>query len=202
MVMRRVFSKAYTSYKVAVDNAFNAKNLLYTNIMISMGSSSCGDLIQQSYEIIKKKLVHFDFQRTAQMAFSGFTAGVICHHWYLVLDRFIVGRTIYMVIKKLIMDQCICSPVVILSFFATVAIFEDDPYENFTAEVSEKFWILYKAEWVVWPPAQIINFYFLPTRFRVAYDNSISLGYDIYTSHVKHSRYKAKEKETVQKDDS
>ena len=43
------------------------------------------------------------------------------------------------------------------------------------------------AEWFIWPPAQFVNFYFLPTRFRVIYDNAISLGYDMYTSHVKNS---------------
>ena len=47
---------------------------------------------------------------------------------------------------------------------------------------------LYLAEWFIWPPAQFINFYFLPTRFRVVYDNVISLGYDMYTSHVKNSK--------------
>ena len=43
------------------------------------------------------------------------------------------------------------------------------------------------AEWFIWPPAQFVNFYFLPTRLRVIYDNTISLGYDMYTSHVKNS---------------
>jgi len=46
---------------------------------------------------------------------------------------------------------------------------------------------LYIAEWFIWPPAQFVNFYFLPTRLRVIYDNTISLGYDMYTSHVKNS---------------
>lgn len=46
---------------------------------------------------------------------------------------------------------------------------------------------LYLAEWFLWPPAQIINFCFLPTKYRVVYDNTISIVYDIYTSHVKHN---------------
>ena len=33
---------------------------------------------------------------------------------------------------------------------------------------------------------QFFNFYFLPTRYRVAFDNVVSLGFDTYTSHVKH----------------
>lgn len=36
----------------------------------------------------------------------------------------------------------------------------------------------------VWPTAQVINFWILPNRFRVLYDNTISLGYDVYTSAV------------------
>lgn len=42
----------------------------------------------------------------------------------------------------------------------------------------------FKAEWIVWPTAQVINFWILPSRFRVLYDNTISLGYDVYTSYV------------------
>lgn len=188
MTLRRVFSKAYNTYKQAVDDAFHRKNLFYTNVLLSIGISTLGDLLEQSYEIHTQQIDKIDYGRTAHMGFSGFTAGVICHHWYNFLDKIIVGRSLEMVIKKLFLDMFVCSPVIIMSFFATVAIFEEHPLENFTEEVGDKFWTLYKAEWVVWPPAQVINFYFLPTRFRVAYDNSISLGYDIYTSHVKHSK--------------
>lgn len=188
MTIRRIFSKAYKSYKQGVDDAFSRKNLLYTNILLSVGISSCGDLLEQNYEIYKGDLDTIDFPRTAHMGFSGFTTGIICHHWYTILDKIIIGRTMAMVIKKLVLDQFICSPLIILSFFGTVAIFEEHPIENFTDEVKEKFWTLYKAEWLVWPPAQIINFYFLPTKYRVIYDNTISLGYDIYTSQVKHAK--------------
>lgn len=186
--MRRVFSKAYRSYKHAVDDAFNRKNLFYTNVLLSIGISTLGDLLEQGYELHTRQIEKVDLSRTAHMGFSGCTAGIICHNWYRILDHVIVGRTFDMVMKKLFLDMFVCSPIIIMSFFATVAIFEENPLENFTDEVKDKFWTLYKAEWVVWPPAQIINFYFLPTKYRVVYDNSISLGYDIYTSHVKHSK--------------
>lgn len=188
MTVKRFFSKAYKTYKQGFDDAFNRKNLFYTNVLLSATISTCGDLIEQKYELHKGEIDRIDLSRTAHMGLSGLTTGIICHHWYNILDKIIIGRTLDMVIKKLLLDQFICSPIIILSFFGTVAIFEEHPIENFTDEVKDKFWTLYKAEWVVWPPAQIINFYFLPTRFRVVYDNTISLGYDIYTSQVKHDR--------------
>ncbi|XP_063623419.1 mpv17-like protein 2 [Cydia splendana] len=195
MAIRRAFSHAYKSVKQARRAAFSRKNLFYTNVLISIGISTMGDMLEQSYEVYRKKIPGYDLNRTAQMGFSGATAGVICHHWYNILDRIIIGRSLDMVIKKLMLDQFVSSPIIILSFFATVAIFEENPWENFTDEVRDKFLILYKAEWVVWPPAQIINFYFLPTKYRVLYDNTISLGYDIYTSKVKHDKSLKKERD-------
>ena len=47
---------------------------------------------------------------------------------------------------------------------------------------------LYAAEWLIWPPAQFINFSLLPTRYRVAFDNLVSLGFDGYTSYIKHRK--------------
>lgn len=195
MVVRRVFSKAYKTYKSAKDDAFNRRNLIYTNVLLSVGISSLGDTLEQTYELTEKDIEKYDPMRTMQMGFSGFFAGLICHHWYNILDRVIIGRSIGMAIRKLLLDQFFCTPVVILSFFATVAIFEDNPWDNFNEEVADKFWILYKAEWVVWPPAQLVNFYFLPTKYRVLYDNTISLGYDIYTSRIKHNKHLNKDKD-------
>lgn len=194
MKFRRVFSQAYKSYKQTTTIAFSRKYLLYTNVMLSASISLCGDVLEQSYEYHTQAIEKYDYLRTAHMSFSGSVAGVICHNWYIFLDKIIVGRTFDMVMKKLMLDQFICSPVIIMSFFATVAIFEEAPLQNFTEEVKDKFWTLYKAEWVVWPPAQIINFYYLPTKYRVLYDNTISLCYDVYTSHVKHAKVEKEEK--------
>lgn len=128
----------------------------------------------------------WQFYRTRNMAISGMSIGILCHYWYRYLDRKLPGRTIGIVLKKVLVDQLVCSPLCIAIFFMTLAAMENTSWEEFKVEIRDKAHRLYKAEWIVWPPAQIINFYFLPTRFRVLYDNTISLGYDVYTSQVKH----------------
>lgn len=175
-----------TGFKKTVKVAFSDKYLLLTNITISVSLSALGDCIEQRYELYFEDQEKYDPSRTKHMAFSGGTVGILCHFWYKTLDKFIIGKSLRMVTKKLVLDQFIFSPIAITTFFASASIFEDNPYENFIEEVRGKFLTLYKAEWMVWPPAQVINFYFLPTKYRVLYDNTISLGYDIYTSRVKH----------------
>ncbi|XP_026675499.1 mpv17-like protein 2 isoform X3 [Ceratina calcarata] len=73
----------------------------------------------------------------------------------------------------------------------SIGILENNSWSELKEEVLKKAHRLYIAEWVIWPPAQLFNFYFLPTRYRVLYDNTISLGYDVYTSQVKHDNVTA-----------
>ncbi|XP_063982413.1 mpv17-like protein 2 [Diachasmimorpha longicaudata] len=170
------------------DKLFSKKYLFYTNVGISISLSATGDILEQHYEILKGEWNAWSPLRTQHMAISGMTVGIICHHWYNFLDARMPGKTIGIVLKKLVLDQLICSPLYIGVFFLTLGILENTTWPDLKAEMREKFHKLYLAEWIIWPPAQIFNFYFLPTRFRVLYDNTISLGYDVYTSQVKHGK--------------
>ncbi|XP_043248493.1 mpv17-like protein 2 isoform X2 [Colletes gigas] len=145
-----------------------------------------GDILEQHYEILKGEWNKWCSNRTRNMAASGMSVGIVCHYWYKYLDAKVPGRTINIVLKKVIIDQLVCSPLCITMFFLTLSILEKGSLSELKDEIVRKAHKLYIAEWVVWPPAQIVNFYFLPTKYRVLYDSSISLGYDIYTSQVKH----------------
>lgn len=160
--------------------------LLYTNVGISVSLSGVGDTLEQHYEILSNQKKEWERSRTMRMSISGMTVGVICHNWYKYLDSKFPGRTVRIVARKVMIDQIICSPLCIATFFITLGILEQASWAETKKEIKDKAWRLYAAEWVVWPPAQVINFYILPLRYRVLYDNTISLGYDVYTSYVKH----------------
>ncbi|XP_061928626.1 mpv17-like protein 2 isoform X2 [Apis cerana] len=165
---------------------FSPKYLLYTNVTISISLSATGDVLEQYYEILKGEWDKWSINRTKNMAISGMSIGIVCHYWYKYLDAKLPGRTINIVLKKVFIDQLVCSPLCITMFFLTLGLLEKSNWSDLKNEIIKKAYRLYIAEWIIWPPAQIFNFYFLPTRYRVLYDNTISLGYDVYTSHVKH----------------
>ncbi|XP_017059797.1 mpv17-like protein 2 [Drosophila ficusphila] len=168
--------------------AFSPKFLLYTNIGISVGLSMVGDTMEQSYERFIGELPEWNRIRTLRMGISGFTVGVVCHYWYQYLDYLFPKRTFKVVVIKILLDQFICSPLYIAVFFLTMALLEDNSWEELQQEIREKALILYAAEWTVWPLAQFINFLLIKPQYRVFYDNTISLGYDVFTSQIKYRK--------------
>jgi len=160
------------------------KHLFVSNLSISFVLSGVGDFIEQTIEQKKGK---WNKLRTLQMSTSfGLTSGFLCHHWYNYLDRVLPGRGLSIVVKKVVWDQIVFSPICIAACLLVAARIENIDQKTALQQTLQLGGRLYLAEWVIWPPAQFFNFAFLPTRFRVLYDNVISLVYDTYTSHVKH----------------
>ena len=186
MNITRNISSVINRISTVKELLFSSKYLLYTNVAISISLSATGDVLEQHYEILKNEWDKWSSNRTKNMAISGMSIGIVCHYWYRYLDARLPGRTINIVLKKVVIDQLVCSPLCISMFFLTLGILENSSWAELKSEIINKAHKLYVAEWIVWPPAQIFNFCFLPTRYRVLYDNTISLGYDVYTSHVKH----------------
>ncbi|XP_069987443.1 mpv17-like protein 2 isoform X2 [Penaeus vannamei] len=167
----------------SLNKAFN-KHLFATNVTISLTLSGLGDFLQQQHNIVIQKQKTWDVVRTRQLTCTGVTVGALCHHWYNLLDRKLPGRTLKVVIKKLLVDQLIFSPVCITIFFISFGLFKGGDWDDFFRDIEHRGIRLYTAEWFVWPPAQLVNFYWLPTKYRVLYDNTISLVFDIYTSYI------------------
>ncbi|BFF98271.1 mpv17-like protein 2 [Drosophila madeirensis] len=168
--------------------AFSKRFLLYTNLGISFSLSMVGDTMEQSYERYLGEIDAWNGTRTLRMGMGGLTVGVVCHYWYQYLDYRYPNRNIRTVMRKILLDQIICSPFYITVFFITMGLLERQSWEEFREEVMEKAVVLYMAEWTIWPAAQFVNFFLIKPRYRVFYDNSMSLGYDIYTSGVKYRK--------------
>merc|ERR1711997_90249 len=177
--------------------------LLVTNISVSVAISATGDIIQQKYEqhhtiSIQENsdnemrfltIRNWNYLRTGHMSLSfGLTSGIMCHFWYNYLDRLHPGRGLKTIAKKVLTDQVLFSPVCIAACLLMSAKLKGADFKQKSTwrGACHKGLQLYIAEWLLWPPAQFVNFYFLHTRYRVLYDNLVSLVFDVYASHVQH----------------
>lgn len=163
---------------------FSKKLLIYMNIGTSFTLAGIGDVFEQHYEIMKKEIHSWNPIRTTNMSISGSTNGLIYHYWYHYLEAKLPGRSVGSIFKKILADQLICSPFAIFVFMATLCVLESKSIYKHFEEVKRNAIQLYVAESLIWPIAQCFNFYLLPVKYRVIYDSFVSLGYDIYVSHI------------------
>ena len=97
------------------------------------------------------------------------------------------GRTQMLVLKKVLVDQIVFSPVNLLCYFATVGLLERRSLAYIFEEFKQKGMAnIYLVEWGIWPAAQWVNFYLLPMRYRILFDNVISFFFDIYSPYIKY----------------
>lgn len=201
---------------------FGKKNLLLTNALISTLMGTAGDAIQQNYDIMSTKIERrksdqgsddgkvtsesssrntsepkYNWTRAGHMSAAGLTTGVLCHYWYIWLDKFYgPDRFLKVVFKKVLVDQILLSPVNLAVYFTTVGLLERSKASKIKDEIIEKgMENIYVVEWFIWPPAQFINFLWIPLKYRLLFDNIISLGFDIYSPYVKYKTQLRTEKE-------
>ncbi|CAL1541644.1 unnamed protein product [Lymnaea stagnalis] len=176
---------------------FSPKYLLFTNTGLSVSVSIGGDLIQQNYQRIQNDPDKFwDIKRTGKMAASGLAFGPLVHYWYFYLDKWFPARTLGSLFKKIALDQLCFSPICVTVFLLTIGIIEQQGLELLKEEFMDTGVLMFLTDIVFWSPALAINFYFMPAKYRVLFDNMISLVVDTIFSYLRFDHSKARRDHT------
>lgn len=88
-------------------------------------------------------------------------------------------------ISNLFLFQLIVSPVFIVHYFYTALFLAGKSVTETNDLLKKTFLTIYLADWLIWPPTQFINFFFVPLRYRVLYINLITTFYNVFLCYVK-----------------
>jgi len=148
-----------------------------------------GDLISQTFE--QKQT--FDWVRVARMTGYGIViAGPLYAWWYKVLDQktlFLAQRSrVAYLLAKLGGDQVLFEPINLTIFFSITSAVQHwnkpNKLEIIQNKIQTEFVSTYVADCIVWPPAQLLNFQYVPVKYHPLVVNSICVGWNAFLAFV------------------
>ena len=105
--------------------------------------------------------------------------------WYQFLEKKIVlSTTATTTVSRVLADQCVFAPINMFCFLSSMALMEGSSPEE---KVKKSYLAGLKANWVVWPPIQAMNFTLVPLEHRVLVVNVVSLGWNCFLSYLNSS---------------
>lgn len=160
------------------ENTLFGKYLLLTNTVSSGLLMFVGEVAAQKIDKSNKPP---DWEKVKQLTVVGISQGPLHHYTYLWMERLLPGTTKSAVFKKILSDQVfrnllflfptkkfcfqlIVSPIFIVHYFYTAFFLAGKSTHETNELVKKTFLTVYLADWIVWPPTQFINFFFVPLR--------------------------------------
>ena len=114
-----------------------------------------------------------------------FYMGPVLHTWYSILDGLVPGVR-FAVVSKLALDQLLFAPFFNASFIVGTMCLEGKGFEKAVQTTREKLWTSMKANWMLWPGAQAVNFAFVAPDLRVVYVNFVALVWNVILTYISH----------------
>eukprot|EP00798_Chlamydomonas_sp_ICE-L_P025111 gene25111-10752_t len=145
-----------------------------------------GDVFCQIF-LEGSKLGSLDAKRVLTFtALGAFYVGPVLFYWYSFLGGFVTLPGMQGVIASLAMDQLVFAPIFVGSFIAILSALGGASIPEVQDKLKRDLFPAVKVNWLLWVPAQFINFKFVPPNLRVLATNVTALIWNTYMSYASH----------------
>jgi len=127
----------------------------------------------------------FDFERLIRFMAYGFMMAPVQFKWFQFLSRaFPITKESALVpaMKMVAFDQLIFAPVGIACFFTVMTIAEGGGKRAVSHKLRDMYLPTLKANFMVWPAVQILNFRVMPIQFQLPFVSTVGIAWTAYLS--------------------
>ncbi|KAK3324417.1 hypothetical protein B0T19DRAFT_230165 [Cercophora scortea] len=127
----------------------------------------------------------FDFERLTRFMGYGFLMAPVQFRWFKFLEKsFPITQTAAFLpaMKRVAFDQFIFAPFGIAAFFTAMTIAEGGGKRAVYQKIRDMYVPTLKANYMVWPAVQIINFRLMPVQFQLPFVSTVGIAWTAYLS--------------------
>ena len=141
--------------------------------------------IEGQNEMTSLENISSRIERTVKFSLVGFLwVGPLLTAWFQVMDKFIPGKSLIPVTKKVIIDQIIQGPLMIGSMYFWTAYLNGKTLIQIYKRLEDVLYETWLNSVYVWGPVQVIQQGLIPLQYRVAFANFVSYFWDTYLSYM------------------
>lgn len=151
------------------------------NVALIMGA---GDIIAQ-LAMEKKTVSDWNHNRTLRFSAIGFCfVAPVMRKWYGKLDSLVAKNqpALRRGLKKMVLDQTCFAPPFTLCISYLVPFVNGEKHEHVVERLKQNYFGILRANYMLWPVAQVVNFTFVPVQYQVLYSQFIALIWNCYLS--------------------
>jgi protein Mpv17 len=127
----------------------------------------------------------FDFERLTRFMAYGFCMAPVQFRWFKFLEKtFPITKTAAFLpaMKRVAFDQLIFAPFGVACFFTAMTIAEGGGKKAVLHKMRDMYVPTLKANYVLWPAVQIVNFRLMPVQFQLPFVSTIGIAWTAYLS--------------------
>ncbi|KFZ05732.1 hypothetical protein V501_08080 [Pseudogymnoascus sp. VKM F-4519 (FW-2642)] len=127
----------------------------------------------------------FDFERLSRFVGYGCMIAPVQFKWFQFLSKsfpITKGSALGPAMKRVAFDQLIFAPFGLCLFFTAMTVAEGGRKKQVVHKLQDMFVPTLKANYVLWPAVQILNFRVIPIHFQLPFVSTVGIAWTAYLS--------------------